>query len=316
MNIFKNHQTLGFIFPGQGSQSVGMLAELAQAFPLVEETFATASEVLAYDLWQLVQQGPAEELDRTDRTQPAMLAAGVAVWRLWNEKGGAMPCLMAGHSLGEYTALVCAGALNFADAIHLVTERGRFMQEAVPSGEGAMAAVLGLSDETVQIICREVGGDQVLAAVNFNSPGQVVIAGHTAAVERAIEAAKAAGSKRAIKLPVSVPSHCRLMEPAARRMAKLLETVDIRPPQIPVINNVDVKVEEDPQRIRDALLRQLDSPVRWVEIIQTMAAQGISTVVEAGPGKVLTGLNRRIVRDMKALPVHDTATLELALASE
>ncbi len=315
MKTFKSNQTLGFIFPGQGSQSVGMLGELAQAFPVVEETFASASEVLAYDLWQLVQQGPAEELNRTNRTQPAMLAAGVAVWRVWNEKGGATPCVMAGHSLGEYTALVCAGALDFADAVRLVSERGRFMQEAVPPGEGAMAAILGMDDEALQIICREVAGDRVLAAVNFNSPGQVVIAGHTDAVERAIEAAKAAGAKRAIKLPVSVPSHCRLMEPAAQRMAKLLETVEIRPPQIPVINNVDVAIEEEPQRIREALLRQLYSPVRWVEIIQAMAARGISTVVECGPGKVLTGLNRRIDRDMKALPVYDPATLEAALAS-
>ncbi|MFQ5488013.1 MAG: ACP S-malonyltransferase [Gammaproteobacteria bacterium] len=316
MNTFKNNQTLGFIFPGQGSQAVGMLAGLAQAFPVVKETFASASVVLAYDLWQLVQQGPAEELNRTDRTQPAMLAAGVAVWRVWNEKGGAMPCVMAGHSLGEYTALVCAGALDFATAIRLVAERGRFMQEAVPSGEGAMAAILGLADDAVQALCSNVADDQVLAAVNFNSPGQVVIAGHAPAVERAIAAAKAAGAKRAIKLPVSVPSHCRLMEPAAERMAKLLETVDIRAPEIPVINNVDVAVEEDSQRIKEALLRQLYSPVRWVETIQAMAARGVSTVVECGPGKVLAGLNRRIDRDMKALPVFDPATLEAALTSE
>ena len=316
MNTFKNKQSLGFIFPGQGSQAVGMLAELAKAFPSVEETFAEASAVLAYDLWHLVQQGPAEELNRTDRTQPAMLAAGVAVWRVWNEKGGATPALMAGHSLGEYTALVCAGALDFADAVRLVTERGRFMQEAVPAGEGAMAAILGLDDQAVRAICQDAAGGEVLAAVNFNSPGQVVIAGHAAAVERAIAAAKAAGAKRALPLPVSVPSHCPLMAPAAERLAKLLETVELRSPQIPVINNVDVVAEDDPQRIKEALVRQLYNPVRWVEVIQAMAARGVDTVVECGPGKVLAGLNRRIDRAMKALPVFDPATLETALAAE
>ncbi len=316
LNTFRIKQQLGFVFPGQGSQSVGMLSELAQAYPVVAETFAAASEALAYDLWQLVQQGPAEELNRTDRTQPAMLAAGVAVWRVWNERQGPVPAVMAGHSLGEYTALVCAGALDFATAVRLVAERGRFMQEAVPAGEGAMAAVLGLDDEAVRHLCETEAGEDVLAAVNFNSPGQVVIAGHAAAVARAIDAARAAGARRAVLLPVSVPSHCQLMRPAAERMAALLAATDFRVPQVPVINNVDVVAEEDPQRIREALVRQLYSPVRWVETIQAMRSRGVTTMVECGPGKVLAGLNRRIDRALETLPVHDPATLEKALSSE
>ncbi len=316
LNTFRIKQHLGFVFPGQGSQAVGMLSELAQAYPVVTETFATASETLAYDLWQLVQQGPAEELNRTDRTQPAMLAAGVAVWRVWNERQGPVPAVMAGHSLGEYTALVCAGALDFATAVRLVAERGRFMQEAVPAGEGAMAAILGLDDDTVRHLCAAEAGGDVLAAVNFNSPGQVVIAGHAAAVARAIEAARAAGAKRAVLLPVSVPSHCQLMRPAAERMAALLAATDFRAPRVPVINNVDVVAEEDPQRIREALVRQLYSPVRWVETIQAMRSRGVTTLVECGPGKVLAGLNRRIDRGLNTLPVYDPASLEKALGIE
>ncbi|HHH36017.1 MAG TPA: [acyl-carrier-protein] S-malonyltransferase [Gammaproteobacteria bacterium] len=312
-NTLHVNQKLAFVFPGQGSQSVGMLAELARAYPVVEETFAQASAVLAYDLWRLVQQGPAEELNRTDHTQPAMLASGVAVWRVWRELGGSMPAVMAGHSLGEYTALVCAGALDFATAVNLVTERGRFMQEAVPAGEGAMAAILGLEDDAVRALCAEVAQGRVLEAVNFNSPGQVVIAGHADAVARAIEAAPAAGAKRAVALPVSVPSHCRLMTPAAERLGELLATVDLRSPEVPVINNVDVADEDHPGRIRDALVRQLHSPVRWVETIRAMAARGVTTLVECGPGKVLAGLNRRIDRSLTTLPVYDPLTLQAAL---
>ncbi len=304
-----------FVFPGQGSQAVGMLAELAAAFDTVEDTFAQASEVLGYDLWQLVQQGPAEELNATHKTQPAMLAAGVAVWRVWRGAGGGTPALMAGHSLGEYTALVCAGALDFADAVALVAERGRFMQQAVPPGEGAMAAILGLDDEQVAAVCDRAADGEVLEPVNFNSPGQVVIAGQATAVARAVEAAKAAGAKRALVLPVSVPSHCALMKPAAERLAERLTGVNIAAPSIPVLHNADVAAYSDPEQIRDALVRQLHSPVRWVETIRAMAAQGVAAVTECGPGKVLAGLNKRIERKMPVFPVFDPASLDKALAA-
>lgn len=312
----KNQQInmhLACIFPGQGSQSVGMLVELASAFPLIREVFARASAVLGYDLWQLVSEGPEAELNQTDKTQPAMLAAGVAVWRLWQESGGSVPAVMAGHSLGEYTALVCAGALSYEDAIRVVAERGHAMQEAVPAGEGAMAAILGLEDGVVRTVCSQVAQQEVVAAVNFNSPGQVVIAGAATAVARAIEAAKAAGARRAILLPVSVPSHCLLMKPAAEHMARLLETIEIIPPSIPVINNVDVKAETTPERIRQALVSQLYSPVRWVETIRAIQSRGVRLVLECGPGKVLAGLNRRIDRQLNTLPVFDEVGLRQAL---
>src|SRR5690606_7356678 len=257
-------KNLAIVFPGQGSQSVGMLQELAAAFPSVRQTFAEASEALGYDLWNLVQNGPAEELNRTDITQPAMLAAGVAVWRVWQEQGGPVPAVMAGHSLGEYTALVCAGALEFAPAVRLVAERGRFMQEAVPAGEGAMAAVLGLDDDTVRSACARAAGEEVVEAVNLNAPGQVVIAGHKAAVERALEELKAAGARRAVPLPVSVPSHCALMRPAADKLADYLQQVEIKPARIPVLHNVDVQMSSDPVAIRERLVQQLYSPVHWV----------------------------------------------------
>ncbi len=306
-------ETLAFVFPGQGSQAVGMLGELAADFPVVRETFDEASGVLGYDLWQLVQEGPEARLNETDKTQPAMLAAGVAVWKCWNGEGGTTPAVMAGHSLGEYTALVCAGVLDYAAAVRAVSERGRFMQEAVPPGEGAMAAILGLADDVVKGICGEAARGSVVAAVNFNSPGQVVIAGAAAAVERAVDLAKEAGAKRAITLPVSVPSHCALMKPAAERMRALLEGIEFRPPGIPVINNTDVAVCETPDAIRQALVRQLYHPVRWVETIQAMQARGVNTLVECGPGKVLAGLTRRIDRSLAAFPVFDPATLEKAL---
>jgi len=302
-----------FLFPGQGSQSVGMLAELGRNYPQVVDTFAEASEVLGFDLWQLIQQGPEAELNTTSNTQPAMLAAGVAVWRLWQQKGGDLPAIMAGHSLGEYTALVCAGALAYQDAIGLVADRGHYMQGAVAPGDGAMAAILGLDDQQVIAICEQSAQGEEVAAVNFNSPGQVVIAGTAAGVQRAVELAKTEGAKRAIVLPVSVPSHCALMRDAARQLEQRLSTTTVSAPVIPVVNNVDVKIETDPDAIRDALVRQLYSPVRWVETIEFISGQGVDTAVECGPGKVLTGLNRRIVRNMTVFPVFDEDSLQNAI---
>ncbi|MGB4334210.1 MAG: ACP S-malonyltransferase [Chromatiaceae bacterium] len=304
---------IAIIFPGQGSQSVGMLGELAAAWPLVGETFAEASDTLGMDLWQVVSQGPRELLDRTDITQPAMLAAGVAVWRVWNQAGGPAPAWMAGHSLGEFTALVCAGALGYADAIALVAQRGRFMQEAVPAGAGAMAAVLGLADDQVVAVCAQAAQGGILEPVNFNSPGQVVIAGEAAAVERGIAAAKAAGAKRAILLPVSVPSHCALMRPAAERLAVTLAAITLEAPRIPVLHNVTVDAVADPAAIRERLVRQLYSPVRWVETARCLADQGVGLLLEAGPGKVLTGLTKRIDDRLEALAVLDPKGLALAL---
>jgi len=293
---------------------VGMLKELGEAYPVVRETFAEASNALGYDLWALIQEGPEQDLNRTDRTQPAMLAAGVAVWRVWQQRGGPRPAYMAGHSLGEYTALVCAGALDFPEAAALVADRGRFMQEAVPEGQGAMAAVLGLEDEQVRAACAEAAQGGVVEAVNFNAPGQVVIAGEKAAVERAIEALKAAGAKRAVVLPVSVPSHCALMKPASERLAERLRTVTVRAPQIPVLHNVDVQTTQDPEAIRDRLVRQLYSPVRWVETVLALKAKGVTVTVECGPGRVLAGLNRRIDKEMATPAVYDPASLDQALA--
>ena len=306
--------SIGFIFPGQGSQSLGMLTQLAVVYPLVEQTFAEASAVLGYDLWQVVQDGPEEQLNRTDVTQPAMLTADVATWRVWQARGGGRPALMAGHSLGEYAALVCAESLGFADALQLVAERGRFMQEAVPAGQGAMAAILGLDDDAVRGVCERAAQGAVVSAVNFNSPGQVVVAGAAGAVARAVDLAKEAGAKRAVVLPVSVPSHCELMRPAAERLAQRLQEVVIQAPVIPVINNVDVAKPSDPSAIRDALTRQLYCPVRWVEVIQAMAAAGVDRVIECGPGKVLAGLNKRIDKAMTALSVQDPGSLDQALA--
>lgn len=313
MNNNNIQADLAVVFPGQGSQAVGMLKDLAAAFPIVGETFSEAATVLSYDLWQLVQQGPAEQLNQTDKTQPAMLAAGVACWRVWLQQGGAQPAVMAGHSLGEYTALVCAGALAFSDAISLVADRGRFMQQAVPAGEGAMAAILGLADEQVISLCDEAAAGEVVAAVNFNSPGQVVIAGNHQAVERALELAKTYGAKRALLLPVSVPSHCLLMQPAADLMRQRLQSVSISRPQIPVINNVDVQSCDTAEAIQDALVRQLYNPVRWVETIRQLEQSGIELVIECGPGKVLAGLNKRIVKTMQVAPFYDPASLGQAL---
>lgn len=306
--------TRAFVFPGQGSQSVGMLAELAAQYPVVKETFAEASAVLKLDLWQTVHEGPEATLNQTQITQPAMLAAGVATWRVWQSRGGAQPRLMAGHSLGEYSALVCAGALDFAAAVELVALRGRYMQEAVPAGQGAMAAILGLEDAQVVAACQHAAQGEVVAAVNFNSPGQVVIAGQAAAVNRAMEACLAAGAKRALPLPVSVPSHCALMKPAAEQLAQRLHSLNLREPQIPVINNVDVAMPAAAAAIRDALVRQLYNPVRWVETVQRMAGEGVTQLIECGPGKVLTGLNKRIAKEMSTHALVDVASLNNALA--
>ena len=306
-------KSIAIIFPGQGSQSVGMLAELAAAWPQVGETFAEASEALGLDLWQVTSQGPKDLLDRTDITQPAMLAAGVAVWRVWNQAGGPAPAWMAGHSLGEFTALVCAGALGFADAVALVAQRGRFMQEAVPAGAGAMAAILGLADDQVVAVCAQAAEGGILEPVNFNSPGQVVIAGEAAAVARGIAAAKAAGAKRAVLLPVSVPSHCALMRPAAERLAVALAAIPLAAPRIPVLHNITVDAVADPAAIRERLVRQLYSPVRWVETVRCLADQGVELLLEAGPGKVLTGLTKRIDDRLEALAVLDPKGLALAL---
>lgn len=305
-----------FVFPGQGSQTVGMLTELAARYPLVEETFREASDALGYDLWQLVSQGPAEELNKTWQTQPALLAASVAIYRIWQQQGGEQPRLMAGHSLGEYSALVCAGVINFADAVKLVELRGKLMQEAVPEGTGAMQAIIGLDDAAIRKACEESAQGQVVSPVNFNSPGQVVIAGNKEAVERAGAACKAAGAKRALPLPVSVPSHCALMKPAADKLAVALESITFNAPAVPVINNVDVKAETDAAAIRHALVRQLYSPVRWTESVEAMAAQGVTQLLEMGPGKVLTGLTKRIVDTLTAAAVNDTASLSAALGKE
>ncbi|HEX8981007.1 MAG TPA: ACP S-malonyltransferase [Parasulfuritortus sp.] len=304
--------TYAFVFPGQGSQSVGMMAAYGDE-AVIRDTFAEASDALGFDLAALVADGPAEALNQTINTQPAMLAAGVAVYRLWLARGGAQPALMAGHSLGEYTALACAGALGFADALKLVRLRAEAMQSAVPEGVGAMAALLGLDDDTVRAVCAEAAQDEVLEAVNFNSPGQVVIAGHKAAVDRGCALAKEKGAKRALPLPVSVPSHCALMKPAAEKLLVALNAIEVKAPRVPVIHNADVASHSDPTAIRDALARQLYSPVRWVESMQAMAAQGVTRIAECGPGKVLAGLNKRILDNVPTLALADAAALAAAL---
>ncbi|GMQ96122.1 MAG: ACP S-malonyltransferase [Gammaproteobacteria bacterium] len=309
--------SLAFTFPGQGSQSVGMLARLAADYPQVEETFAEASEALGYDLWDLSQQGPEARLNATEQTQPAMLAAGVAVARVWQAAGGPLPSMAAGHSLGEYAALVCAGSLAFGDAVALVAARGRFMQEAVPEGQGAIAALLGLDDAQVLDLCESVSdraGGSIVSAVNFNAPGQVVIAGHAAAVEKAMLLAGEAGARKAIKLPMSVPVHCELMEPARARLEAKLDAIRVNAPEFPVIHNADNRSCEDAAAIRDALARQLTRPVRWVESVMALKHHGATVLVEPGPGRILTGLNKRIDRSLKTMAVHDSASLDKALA--
>ncbi len=287
-------QKFAFLFPGQGSQSVGMLSELSADHTIVQETFAVASEVLGYDLWALSQSGPEEKLNQTAFTQPALLAADVAVWRCWQSMSDLKPSFMAGHSLGEYAALVCSGVLSFEEGIALVADRGRFMQEAVSPGVGAMAAVIGLDDAGVQALCDAASSKGLVSPANFNSIGQIVVAGEVAAVDYVIENAKSVGARMAMKIPVSVPSHCALMRPAAEKMADKLSQVDLKAPSIPVIHNADVKTHDDAQAIRDILIKQLVAPVRWVETIQLMQQLDIKHFFECGPGKVLAGLNKRI----------------------
>ena len=285
-----------FVFPGQGSQSLGMLAELGAQQRLITETFSEASEALGYDLWALIQNGPEERLNQTDKTQPAILTASIALWRLWLAEGGARPAYVAGHSLGEYSALVAAGSLPFAAAVKLVELRGQLMQQAVPAGQGGMAAILGLEDADVLAACAEAAQGDVVSAVNFNAPGQVVIAGSASAVERAIEACKARGAKRAMALPVSVPSHCELMRPAAERFAASVAAIDWQTPQIALVQNTSAAVVNDLDTLKRDLLAQLYSPVRWVESMQRLAECGVTALVECGPGKVLSGLNKRCVK--------------------
>jgi len=304
---------LAFVFPGQGSQSVGMLNDLAASYPEVKHTFERASDALGKDLWSIVAEGPEEELNQTHNTQPVMLAAGVAVWQLWCKHSSVRPAWMAGHSLGEYTALVCSEALSFEDGVKLVAARGRLMQEAVPSGVGAMAAILGLEDHQVVQVCANAAEGEIVSAVNFNSPGQVVIAGNVAAVERAMLAAKEAGAKRAVLLPVSVPSHCELMESAAQKLDEQLQHTVIDTPKMTLIHNVDVASHSAPEVIRNALKEQLYKPVRWADSIKFMHDQGVTGFVECGPGKVLIGLNKRIAKDAEHMSIYDPETLNKVL---
>ena len=286
------------LFPGQGSQSVGMLAEIANENTIIEKTFIEASEVLGYDLWALTQQGPAEKLNQTEFTQPAVLTADIALWRVWLTKGGVDPSVVAGHSLGEYAALVVAKSLSFADAVGLVAKRGRYMQEAVAVGEGAMAAIIGLDEAKVAELCEEAALAEVLSPANFNSGGQVVIAGHVGAIQRALQLAPKYGAKLAKLIPVSVPSHCGLMQPAATKLTEDIAKTDVQIPQIPVLHNADVAEHRDPESIRKILVSQLVQPVHWVGIIKEIAARGITTLIECGPGNVLAGLNKRIDRQL------------------
>ena len=304
---------LAFVFPGQGSQSVGMMAGFA-ATPIVEKTFIEANEILGIDLWGMVRDGPAEALNQTVNTQPVMLVAGVACWRAWRQKNGALPAWLAGHSLGEYSALVAAEAMRFEDALPLVRYRAQSMQEAVPEGTGGIAAILGLDDAKLREVCEGAAHGEVLEPANLNSPGQVVIAGHRGAVERGMALAKEKGAKRAVMLPMSAPSHCSLMKPAADKLAARLAAIEIRKPQMPVIHNRFVESFDDPAKIRQALVEQLYNPVRWIETVELLGRKGVKRIVECGPGKVLTGLSKRIVPDIEYLSITDTAALDAALA--
>lgn len=305
---------LAFVFPGQGSQTVGMLADIGAAESLVQEVFAEASDALGYDLWALCQQGPAEVLNQTDKTQPAILTASTALYRLWLSKSGQTPAFVAGHSLGEYSALVAAGSVGLADAVRLVARRGQLMQQAVPAGMGAMAAILGLEDEQVIEACALAAQGDVVSAVNFNAPGQVVIAGSAAAVERAIEQCKEMGAKRAMPLPVSVPSHCELMRPAAEQFAADITAINWQAPLIPLIQNVTAAVVQDVEAVKTNLLAQLYSPVRWVETVQCLAGQGVTDLVECGPGRVLGGLNKRCAKELKNHNLDACDAFEATLA--
>lgn len=302
-----------FIFPGQGSQSIKMLSDFTDTQE-VKQTFQQASDALGYDVWALCQQGPEEQLNQTDKTQPALLSASVSLWRVWQERAG-LPSLLAGHSLGEYSALVCAGIIGFEDAVKLVEKRGHFMQQAVPNGVGKMAAIIGLDDDKVKSSCESAAGNEIVSPVNYNSPGQVVIAGNANAVDRAIDSCKANGAKMAMPLAVSVPSHCLLMKPASAQLATELESINFNQSEIQVVNNVDVAIETDAAKIKDALVRQLYCPVRWAECVNFMAKQGISTLVECGPGKVLSGLNRRIDRSLTSHQINQLDSLNQLVES-
>ncbi|NIC07854.1 ACP S-malonyltransferase [Billgrantia bachuensis] len=306
-------QPLALVFPGQGSQQVGMLRELAERYSVVRTTFEEAADALGYDLWKVVQEGPDEALNATACTQPALLTASVAIWRVWQELEGPRPGAMAGHSLGEYSAMVCAGVMGFADGVRLVRLRGEAMQEAVPVGRGGMAAILGLEAATVETACAEAAQNEVVAAVNYNAPGQVVIAGDKSAVERAIALCQQAGAKRAMPLPVSVPSHCALMRPAAERLKTAMAELDMRPPRYTVYQNVDAQAHADVETLRTRLVEQLYQPVRWTSCVEAMEAAGASVFIECGPGKVLTGLGKRIAKGSKGLAVNDPDSLEAAL---
>lgn len=306
-------QKTAFVFPGQGSQKIGMLAELAVEYPTVQKTFAEASEVLGYDLWALVQNGSQDEINLTERTQPLLLASSVAVWRVWKEKNGASPSFMAGHSLGEWSALVCAEVVAFKDAVKLVQQRGKFMQEAVPAGQGGMAAIIGLDDAAILEACKKAEQGEVVSAVNFNSPGQVVIAGSAAAVERASTLCKEAGAKRALPLPVSAPFHTSLMEPAAERLAQQINATEFFVPKIPVVHNVTAKTEACAEKIKALMIEQIYSPVRWVECVNTLVTAGVNKTIECGPGKVLSGLNKRIHADLITVSIEKPEELTAAL---
>lgn len=304
---------LAFVFPGQGSQKIGMLAELAEQNPIIQKTFNEASEVLGYDMWQLIQQGAQEEINLTQRTQPILLTCSVAIWRLWNEKQGASPSQMAGHSLGEWSALVCSNVIDFADGLKIVEARGKFMQQAVPVGQGAMAAIIGLDDQAILEACTEANALGVVDAVNFNAPGQVVIAGSNVAVERAMEICKDAGAKRALPLPVSAPFHTSLMKPAADNLADMVNAVTFRSPEVPIMHNVHAQNEQDPQAIKALMLEQIYSPVKWVDCVKQLKQSGVSTLVECGPGKVLSGLAKRIDRELTAVATESAADFDAAL---
>ncbi|MEZ5508770.1 MAG: ACP S-malonyltransferase [Gammaproteobacteria bacterium] len=309
------NKQIAFVFPGQGSQSVGMLADLNEAFPIVKQTFDEASDVFGRDMWALAQQGPEQELAQTEITQPIMLIAGVAAWRAWCQASDIRPALMAGHSLGEYTAYVCADAITLADGVALVKRRGELMRDACPGGQGKMAAILGMEDDAIKSVCADAAQGEVVQAVNFNAPGQVVIAGHSTAVDRAIELAKKAGARKAMPLAVSVPCHSDLMRAASEELAAKLNAIQFNNPVIPVVNNIDARIELDPGKIREKLIVQLYSPVLWVDSVKTMAEQGITRMVECGPGKVLSGMNKRIVRELEVFNVQDKASLDATLSA-
>lgn len=305
---------LAFVFPGQGSQKIGMLADLAATYPMVQELFAVASEVLGYDLWDLLQNGSQDDINMTERTQPLLLTASVACWKVWQQQGGVLPSMMSGHSLGEWSALVCGGVVTFEDAVRLVQQRGKFMQEAVPAGQGAMAAIIGLDDKAINAACAEASAIGVAAAVNFNSPGQVVIAGEADAIAKAMELCKAAGAKRALPLPVSAPFHTEMMRPAADRLAEQIQATEFTAPNVVVVHNVNGKAESDPEVIKALMIEQIYSPVMWVDCVRALSDAGVDRVIECGPGKVLTGLIKRIDRSISCGVIETPDDVEAQLA--